>query len=100
MTSLNWKFTYHNPLQSFTNPTLGNQTTLSRNYCDLIERRLRPIMNWKIIKQSSSTNSLQGKRILCLEEKICILKYLNRNLLNSKKEMILACRHRNKFFVD
>ena len=52
-----------------------------------------------MIKRSSSTKSLHGKRNLCLEEKICILKYLNGNLLNARTEMISACRHRDKFLV-
>ena len=99
MTSLNWKFRYCNHLQPFKNPTLKNQTALSRYYWDLIELGLTFIINWKIIKRSSSTNSLHGKCNLCLEEKIYIIKYLNGNLLNTRKEMILAYRHRNKFIV-
>ena len=99
MKSLNWKFRYHNPLQSFKNPTLKNQTTLSRYYWYLIELGLIPITYWKIIKRFSSTNSLHSKCNLCIEEKICILKYLNGYLLNTRTEMIPACRHRNKFLV-
>ena len=99
MTSLNWKFRYNNYHQSFRNPTLKNQTALSRYYWDLIELRLTPIINWKIIKRSSSTNSLHGKCNLCLEEKICIEKYLKGNLLNTRTEMISGCRHRTKFLV-
>ena len=45
MTSLNSKFRYYNHLQSFKNPTLKNQTALSRHYWDLIELRLTPIIN-------------------------------------------------------
>ena len=50
MTSVNWKFRYYNHLQSFKNPTLKNQTALSRYYRDLIELRLTHIIIWKIIK--------------------------------------------------
>ena len=35
MTSLNWKFRYYNHLQSFKNPTLKNQSALSRYYWDM-----------------------------------------------------------------
>ncbi len=88
MTSLNWKCRYYNPLQSFRNPTLRNR----------IELGLTPVINWNIIKRSSSTNSLHGKCNLCLEEKICILKYLNGNLLiYYQSKMISAFRKRNKF---
>ena len=52
----------------------------------MIERALTPIMSWK--KISFSTNSLHSKCNLCLEEKICILKYLNGHLLNTRKEII------------
>ena len=99
MTSLNWKFRYYNHLQSFRNPTLKNQTALSRYDWDQIELGLTSIINWKVIKRSSSTNSLHVKRNLCLEEKICIVKYSKGNLLNTRKEMISACRHRTKFLV-
>ena len=99
MISLNGKFIYYNHVQSFRNPTLGNQTTLFKYYWDLKELGLTPVINWKIIKRSSSTISLHGKCNLCLEEKICISKSFNKNLLNSRKEMIAACRHRTKFLV-
>ncbi len=94
MTSLNRKFRYDNYLQS-----LRNQIALSKYYWDLKEVRLTPVINWKIIKRSSSTNSLHGKCNLCLEEKICKLKLFNKNLLNPQKQMIAACRHRTKFLV-
>ena len=58
MTSLNWKFRYYNHLKSFRNPTFRNQTALSEYYWDLIEQGLTPVINWKIIKRSSSSNSL------------------------------------------
>ena len=58
MTSLNWKFRYYNHLQSFRNPTLKNQTALSRYDWDQIELGLTSIINWKVIKISSSINSL------------------------------------------
>ena len=99
MTNLNWKFRYYNHLQSLRNSALKNQSTLSRYYWDLIELVLIPIINWKIIKRSSSTNALHGKCNLCLEEKICIVKYLKGNLLNARTEMILASRHSTKFLV-
>ena len=99
MARLNWKFRYNNHLQSFKNPTSKNQTVLSNFYWYLKELGLTPIINWKIIKRSSTINSLHGKCNLCLEEKICILKYKDRNLLNSRNEMITTHRHRNKFLV-
>ena len=97
MTSL--KFRYYNHLQTFRNQTLKNQTAISRYYWDLIKLVLTSIMNWEIIKRSYSTKNLHGKCNLCLEEKICILKYLKGNLLNIRKDMISACRHRTKFLV-
>ena len=82
ITGLNWKFRYYYYIQSFKNPTLKNQTALSKYYWYLKELGLTPIINWKIIKRSSSTNSLHHRCNLCLDEKICILKYKDRNLLN------------------
>ena len=77
---LKWIFRYYNHLQSFRNPTLRNQTALSWYYWDLRELGLIPVINWKIIKISFSTNSLNGKCNLCLEKKTFILKYFNKNL--------------------
>ena len=61
ITSLTWKFRYYNHLQSFRNPTLRNQTAQSKYYWDLIEQGRTPVINWKIIKRFSSTNSLHVK---------------------------------------
>ena len=68
-------------------------------YMDLIELGVTPIINWKIIKRSSSINSLRGKCNLFFEEKTCILRYLKGNFLNTRKEMGSACRRRTKFLV-
>ena len=55
-------------------------------YWGLIKLGLTPVINWKIIKRFSSTNSLHGKSNLCLEEEICILRYLYGNLLDFRNE--------------
>ena len=68
MTSLNGKFRDYNNLQSFKNPTLKNHTALSRYYKYRKELGLTTIINWKIIKRFSTTNSLYGKCNLCLQE--------------------------------
>ena len=83
MTGLNWKFRYYNYLLSFWNPTLKNQTARSKYYWDLIELGITSVMNWKIIKRSSTTKRLHAK---CLEEKICILRYFNKNRLILEKK--------------
>ena len=44
ITSLNWKFTYYNHLQSFKNPISKNQTALSKYYWNLKEPGLTPII--------------------------------------------------------
>ena len=75
MTSWNWKFRFYNHLQSFRNPTLRNQTVLSKCYWDLKELFLTLVINWKIIKTCPTTNSLHDKCNLCLEEKIYILDF-------------------------
>ena len=58
MTSVNLKFRYYNHLQSFRNPTLRYQSSISRYNWNLIELGLTPAMNWKIIKTLSLTSSL------------------------------------------
>ena len=68
-------------------------------YWHLKELRLTLIIKRKIIKRSTSSNSLHGRCNLCLEGKICILKYKDGNLLNTRKELIIKYRHRNKLLI-
>ena len=93
-----WKQRFYNHKHSFSNYKIRNQTALSSHYWDLKDRGLTPIIKWEFIKTSSTPNGFKGRCNLCLDEKICILKYRPPSqLLNKRNELIFKCRHRNRF---
>ena len=69
ITSLNWKFQYYNHKQLFNNPLLRNQTAFSKYPWKLKDEGLTPIINWKVLKKSSSTSSLHAWYNIYQEEK-------------------------------
>ena len=69
-----------------------------KNYSTGCPQLRSPTMNWKILKESYITSSLQGRCNLCFVEKISIVKYKDTsNSLNERKEFIGKCRHKNKY---
>lgn len=55
-------------------------------------------MNWEII--SKAYNGKGNKGNLCLVETLVIIKYLNiPSLLKKKNELIVECRHTNKYLL-
>ena len=72
----NWKQMFYSHRHSFSNPSLRNQTALSKRF-------------W---------SNFRSKCNLCLEEKISIIKYKNTSkLLNQSNELIFKCRHENRY---
>ena len=58
---------------------------------------LTPQINWIIVKQSSTTNSFNGRCNLCIDEKISIINFNDRRqLLNERNELRFKCIHKSK----
>ena len=57
-----------------------------------------PQIKWKIIRQSSTATSFNGRCNLCIDEKISKINFKDRRqLLNERNELVSKCRHKIKF---
>ena len=67
-----WKQRLYNHRHSFSNPRLRNQTALSKYFWNLKDQGLTPPpqVKLKIVRQSSTTNSFNGRCNLCIDEKL------------------------------
>ena len=82
-----WNSRYTNHKFSF---SLKNQTALSKHFWSLKNKGLTLRFNGPYWKKSNTPK--------CLEEKIQIMIYPDpENFLNQQCELIVRCRHRNKF---
>ena len=89
----NWKQRH-----SFSNPWRRNQTALSKYFWNLNGQGLTSQIKWKIVRQSSTANSFNGRCNLCIDEKISVINFKNRRLLlNERNELVFKCRHKSKF---
>ena len=78
----------------------GN-TALSNHYWKLIQESKKPKIKWKIIRQSKACTSLYGNCHLCEDEKLEILKFIERDkLLNSRMDIITNCIHKKSFSLS
>ena len=94
----NWKQRLYNNRHSFSNPRLRNQTAQSKYFWNLMDQELTPQIKWKIVSQSSTTNSFNGRCNLCIDEKNSIINFKDRRLLlNESNELVFKCRHKSKF---
>jgi hypothetical protein len=95
MTATTFKERYANHTSSF-----RNKTELSKHIWKLKENNEDYTIKWSLKHAISYTGG--SKRCnLCLEEKFCILKDMNKDhLLNKRSEIFGKCRHKNRFRVN
>ena len=92
----NWKQRLYNH-RHFSNPRLRNETAISKYFWSLKAQGLTPQVKWKMVRQSSAANSFNGKRNLCINEKISIINFKDRRLLlNERKVLVFRCRPKGK----
>lgn len=93
-TRRSFKDRYYNHISSFTNTSKRNMTPLSKYFWKMEEEGKTPMVKWKILKQARTCKSFNEPCFLCLQEKICIIKFLNNSqLLNQRFETTVLCRH-------
>ena len=98
LASTKWKERFFNHYFTFSHEHLKNHTALSKHFWFLKNKGLTPEIEWSILRKSNTPISFNGRRNLCLEEKIYILKYKYPDkLLNKRSELIARCRHKTKF---
>ena len=100
VTSTEFKKRLANHRQSFKKEVLKNSTALSKEYWNLKEKKMGPIVKWKIIDKAATSKSLEQNCWLCLKERYHIATYkYSRNLLNKRNEIAVRCPHRKKYVL-
>jgi hypothetical protein len=119
-----FKVRYYNHTCSFRNPEHKHSTELSKYIWQLKQSNIEYSIRWKILKkckaysnktkqnrteqnrteqnrtEQNRTKQNKTKRCkLCLHEKFIIIYYPKLSSLNSRNELISACRHRKKFLL-
>ena len=62
---------------------------------------ITPSLKWYIIKSVPGYSNISKRCMLCLHEKYEILNYPDQQkLLNKRSELVLKCRHINKFLLS
>ena len=94
----NWRQRLYNHRHSSSNPRLRNQTAVSGYFWNLKDQGLNPQIKWKIVRQSSTANSFNGRCNLCIDEKISIINFKDRKfMLNERNELVFKCGHKSKY---
>ena len=78
----------------------SNKTELSKKIWELKLLGKTPKVTWEIIKTVDKLRCGQESCNLCLTEKLLIIKCRDKNLLNSRSELIAKCRHKRKFLLS
>ena len=90
----NWKPRLYSHKHSFSNPSLRNQTVLSKCFWRLKDSGLTPLVRWNFIKRSTTPSNFRSRSNLCQEEKNRNIKYRNTSkILNQRNELIIKCYH-------
>ena len=96
-----FRLRYNNHTKSFKNKEYINDTELSKYIWKLKDNNINYDIKWKVISKASPYNPQSEKCDLCLTEKAMIATYKNKSiLLNTRKEMMSKCRHRDKWLLS
>jgi hypothetical protein len=95
-----FKDRYRNHKKSFELQRYANKTELSKHIWKL-KRSGRPYNTiWSILKKAAQYASGRSRCNLCLQEKLLILKFRDKNLLNKRSEIFSKCVHHNNFYRE
>ena len=94
-----FKMRYNNHNYTFRKEKHRNSTSLSKYIWSLKNDNIQFSIKWKIVKRCRSYNSNSKKCNLCLHEKFLIICHPELSTLNSRNELITACRHRQKHLL-
>ena len=98
----NFKKRYYNHKTSSKNREKANDTTFSKYEWEVKDKyKETPSLKWSIVKSVPEYSNITKKCLLCLYEKLEIINYPNQEeLLNKRSELILKCRHVNKYLLS
>ena len=91
------RFTQHR--LSFNHRQCANSTELSKHIWELKDKNKEHNIEWTIITSAPTHNNRTKRCNLCLEEKLHILRAKDMTLLNKRSEIVLKCRHENKYYL-
>ena len=95
-----FKTRYNNHTNSFRNAKHRHATALSKHIWQLKELNVDYSLKWNIIKKCRSYSNITKRCNLCLHEKFIIIYHPELYSLNSRNELLSACRHRKKFLLS
>ena len=95
-----FKTRYNNHTNSFRNAKHRHSTALSKHIWQLKELNVDYSLKWNIIKKCRSYSNITKRCNLCLHEKFIIIYHPELCSLNSRNELLSACRHRKKFLLS
>ena len=99
LTENSFKTRYSNHMSSFRIESKQHSTELSKYIWQLKNLNIQYTINWKIMKQCNPYSSKTKRCNLCLHEKFLIICHPEKCTLNSKNELVSACRHRKKHLL-
>ena len=89
-----WKSRLYVHNASFRRRRSKNHTALSRHFWHLKDRGKRPTVKWKILSVANTPKNLRDSCLLCISEKMKILRFpIPRLLLNHRSDLVSKCRH-------
>ena len=97
-----FKLRHSNHNTSFKHSSHHKDTCLSAHVWDCKESGKKNIQfKWSVVKQTHGYNRVSKTCDLCLNEKLEILNFKDRDrLLNKRSELISKCRHFNKYLFS
>ena len=99
--SNNFKLRYARHKQSFRDDKFSTDTGLSECVWMWKSRGLDPIIKFSVISKEKQFNPVSKKCLLCLKEKLAIMKVLeDPKNLNKKSDLMGYCPHRDKTLLS
>ena len=94
-----FKQRFYNHQKFFNNSAYRNDTTLSKYVWDIKENyNETPVLKWYLVRTVPLYSNITKRCLLCLHEKPKIFYDPNTDkLLNKQSELIVKCRHSNKY---
>ncbi len=99
LTEGTFKTRYNGHQQSFNHEKYRHSTELSKKAWSLKDVNKEFKISWAVRKKAHAFSGGPGECDLCLTEKLFILTDTSKNFLNTRKELVSKCRHKNKHLL-